>query len=116
MRIPMYRGKWRMQGGWIEGYLCYTSGRNEVGLQTIETRGIVKVLPETVVEYNAGKMGFVFRNLLNQAIVPGYAIAAATKVVGNVVENPELLRVKRLRSNLKTEKRRRRASDVPGST
>lgn len=125
MRIPMYRGKWRMQGGWIEGYLCYTPGRNEVGLQTIETRGIVKVLPETVgeytgrlditgkriyegdivqygaglwvVEYNAGKMCFVFRNIRSGSILPGYAVSAAVQVVGNIVENPEILRTKRIK-------------------
>lgn len=123
MRITMHRGKWRKEGCFIEGYLCYTPSTNEIGLQTIETHGIVPVLPETigeytgrvdiagkriyegdiiqygaglwVVEYNAGKMGFVFRNIRNNGIVPGYAITAAIKVVGNIVENPEILRRKR---------------------
>lgn len=123
MRIPMYRAKWRMQGGFMEGYLCYTLSSNKIGLQTIETRGIVPVLPETVgeytgrldingkriyegdivqygaglwvVEYNSGKMGFVFRNIRNGGIVPGYAVTSAVKVVGNTTENPEILRRKR---------------------
>ena len=124
MRITMHRGKSRLEGCFIEGYLCYTPSTNEIGLQTIETHGIVKVLPETVgeytgrldiegkriyegdiiqygpglwiVEYNTGKMGFMFRNIRNNSIVPGYAITAAVKVVGNIIENPEILRRKRV--------------------
>lgn len=123
MRITMHRGKWRMEGYFIEGYLCYTPSTNEIGLQTIETRGVVPVIPETVgeytgrldvngkriyegdivqygaglwvVEYNTGKMGFVFRNIRNGGIVPGYAVTSAAKVVGNITENPEILRRKR---------------------
>ena len=123
MRITMHRGKWRKEGCFMEGYLCYTPSTKEIGLQTIETHGVVPVIPETigeytgrldtagkriyegdivqygtglwVVEYNAGKMGFVFRNIRNGGIVPGYAITAAVKVVGNIIENPEILRRKR---------------------
>ena len=123
MRITMHRAKWRKEGCFIEGYLCYTPSTKEIGLQTIETRGIVPVLPETVgectgrlditgkriyegdivqygaglwvVEYNAGKMGFMFRNIRNGGIVPGYAVTAAVTVVGNIIENPEILRTKR---------------------
>ena len=123
MRIPMYRAKWRMQGCFMEGYLCYTPTENKIGLQAIETRGIVPVLPETVgectgrlditgkriyegdivqygaglwvVEYNTGKMCFVFRNIRNDAILPGYAVTAAVTVVGNIIENQEIMRTKR---------------------
>lgn len=130
MRISMHRAKWKMDGGFIEGYLCYTPSTNKIGLQTIETHGIVEVLPETVgeytgrlditakriyegdivqygtglwvVEYNAGKMAFVFRNIRNDAILPGYAVTAAVRVVGNIIENPEIIRTKRLRSNLRS--------------
>ena len=51
MRITMHRAKWRMEGCFMEGYLCYTPSTNEVGLQTFETHGIVHVVPETVGEY-----------------------------------------------------------------
>lgn len=123
MRIPMYRAKWRMQGCFMEGYLYYTPTENKIGLQPIETHGIVPVVPETVgeytgrlditgkriyegdivqygaglwvVEYNSGKMGFVFRNIRNNGILPGYAVTAAVTVVGNIIENPEILRTKR---------------------
>lgn len=125
MRIPMHRAKWRMEGCFIEGYICYTPSTNEVGLQTIETRSVVPVVPETVgeytgrlditgkriyeddivqygaglwvVEYNAGKMGFVFRNIRNNGVVPGYAVTAAVRVVGNIIENPEIIRTKRVK-------------------
>lgn len=124
MRITMHRGKWRLEGCFVEGYLCYTPSTNEIGLQTMETHGVVPVVPESVgeytgrldikgkriyegdivqygaglwvVEYNTGKMGFVFRNIRNDAILPGYAVTAAVTVVGNTIENPELLRTKRL--------------------
>jgi len=133
MRIAMHRGKWRKEGCFMEGYLCYTPSKNEIGLQTIETSGIVPVIPETVgeftgrldvngkriyegdivqygaglwvVEYNAGKMGFTFRNIRNDAILPGYAVTAATKVVGNIHENPEILRMKRLQANIRNARR-----------
>lgn len=123
MRITMHRAKWRLDGGWMEGYLCYMIGTNTIGLQTIETHGIVPVVPETVgeytgrldikgkriyegdivqygaglwvVEYNTGKMCFVFRNIRNDAILPGYAVTAAVTVVGNIIENQEIMRTKR---------------------
>lgn len=124
MRIAMHRAKWRPEGGWMEGYLCYTPSTNRIGLQTIETHGVVPVIPETVgeytgrvdvngkriyegdivqygaglwvVEYNTGKMCFLLRNIRNNAILPGYAATAAVKVVGNITENPEILRMKRI--------------------
>ena len=133
MRISMHRAKWRPEGCFIEGYICYTPSTNEVGLQTIETRGVVPVVPETVgeytgrlditgkriyeddivqygaglwvVEYNAGKMGFVFRNIRNNGIVPGYAVTAAVRVVGNIIENPEILRTKRVKTNTRNTRR-----------
>ena len=133
MRITMHRAKWRMEGCFMEGYLCYTPSTNEVGLQTFETHGIVRVVPETVgeftgrlditgkriyegdivqygaglwvVEYNAGKMDFVFRNIRNGGIVPGYAVTSAVKVVGNTTENPEIIRMKRLRTNTRSTRR-----------
>lgn len=108
----------------MEGYLCYTPSTNRIGLQTIETHGVVPVIPETVgeytgrvdvngkriyegdivqygaglwvVEYNTGKMCFLLRNIRNNAILPGYAATAAVKVVGNITENPEILRMKRI--------------------
>lgn len=129
MRISMHRGKWRHEGCFIEGFLCYTPSTREIGLQTVETHGFIPVVPETVgeytgrldingkriyegdivqygaglwvVEYNAGKMGFVFRNIRNGAILPGYAVTASTQVVGNIIENPEILRMKRLQPNLR---------------
>ena len=132
MRITMHRAKWRMEGCFMEGYLCYTPSTNEVGLQTFETHGIVHVVPETVgeytgrldtrgkriyegdivqygtglwvVEYNTGKMCFVFRNIRNNAIVPGYAVTAAITVVGNIIEYPEILRMKRLQANTRKER------------
>ena len=121
----MHRGKWRMEGSWIEGYLCYTPHTGKIGLQTIETRGLVPILPETlgeytgrldtkgkriyekdivqygaglwVVEYNTGKMCFAFRNIRSGSILPGYAVTAAVQVVGNTVENPEIMRTKRIK-------------------
>lgn len=123
MRITMYRAKWRLDRGFLEGYLCYQIGSRTIGIQTTETHGIVPVIPETVGEYtgrlditgkriyegdivqygtglwvvgyNSGKMCFVFRNIRNNAIVPGYAVTAAVKVVGNIIKNPEILRRKR---------------------
>ena len=101
-----------------------------IGIQTRHTHGFTRVIPKTigrftgrydvagkriyegdivqygaglwVVEYNSGKMGFVFRNLRNDAILPGYAVTAATRVVGNIVENPEILRMKRLQTGART--------------
>lgn len=133
MRISMHRAKCRPEGCFIEGYLCYTPSTNKIGLQTIETHGIVEVLPETVgeytgrldvtgkriyegdivqygtglwvVEYNAGKMAFVFRNIRNDAILPGYAVTAAVRVVGNIIENPEILRTKRVKTNTRNTRR-----------
>lgn len=40
-------------------------------------------------------MGFLYRNIRNGEIVPGYAVTEAVKIVGNIVENPEILRRKR---------------------
>ena len=133
MRITMHRAKWRMEGGFLEGYLCYKPSTNVIGLQTIETHGIVSVVPETVgeytgrldvtgkriyegdivqygtglwvVEYNAGKMAFVFRNIRNDAILPGYAVTAAVRVVGNIIENPEIIRTKRVKINTRNTRR-----------
>lgn len=133
MRITMHRAKWRFDGGWMEGYLCYMIGSRTIGIQTTETHGIVPVIPETVgeytgrvdvkgkriyegdivqygtglwvVEYNTGKMCFIFRNIRNNAILPGYAATAAVTVVGNITENPEILRMKRIQANARGHKR-----------
>ena len=122
-----------MEGCFMEGYLSYTPSTNEIGLQTIETHGIVKVLPETigeytgrldtagkriyegdivkygtglwVVEYSTGKMGFIFRNIRNNAIIPGHTAVPAAKVVGNIIENPEILRTKRVQANTRNQRR-----------
>lgn len=130
MTPPLCRAKYDLEGGFLEGYICYVPTSNVIGIQTRHTHGFVRVIPKTigrftgrydvagkpiyegdivsystglwVVEYNSGKMGFVFRNLRNDAILPGYAVTAATRVVGNIVENPEILRMKRLQTGART--------------
>lgn len=59
-----------------------------------------------VVEYSTGKMGFIFRNIRNNAIIPGHTAVPAAKVVGNIIENPEILRTKRVQANTCSTRRK----------
>lgn len=123
MTPPLCRAKHRMDGGFLEGYICYKPSDNAIGIQTRYTHGLISVIPKTigrftgrhdvtgkpiyegdivsystglwVVEYNDGKMGFIFRNIRSGGILPGYAVTAATSVVGNIHEDPGILRTKR---------------------
>lgn len=123
MRLTTHRAKYRREGGFLEGFLCYLPGSKTICIQTRETKGVIPVIPETVgeftgrldiagrriyegdivkygtglwvVEYNTGKMGFMFRNIRSNGIIPGYAVTAAVTVVGNIIDNPEIMRTKR---------------------
>lgn len=135
MTPPLCRAKCDLEGEFLEGYICYVPTSNVIGIQTRHSHGFVRVIPKTigrftgrcdvagkpiyegdivsystglwVVEYNAGKMGFTFRNIRNDAILPGYAVTAATKVVGNTYENPEILRMRRLEANIRGKRRQK---------
>ena len=123
MTLSLCRAKYSMEGAFLEGYVCYVPYSDTIGIQTKETHGFIPVIPKTigrftgrydinakpiyegdivsystglwVVEYSGGKMGFVFRNIRSNGILPGYAVTSATTVVGNIIENPEILRTKR---------------------
>ena len=127
MTPPLCRGKWSMEGCFFEGYICYSPVGDVLSIQDKKTHHCIRVIPKTigrftgrcdvagkpiyegdivsystglwVVEYNAGKMGFTFRNIRSNGILPGYAVTAAVTVVGNVIENPEILRSKRVTNN-----------------
>ena len=134
--MVVHRAKWHKDGGFMEGCLCYKPGTKQVGLQTRDTHGIIPVIIETVgeytgrldtkgkriyegdivqygtglwvVEYNTGKMCFVLRNIRSNGILPGYAVTAAVQVVGNIIENPEILRTKRLQANIRSGKKKQK--------
>lgn len=123
MTPPLCRAKYSMEGAFLEGYVCYVPSSNAIGIQTKGTHGFVPVIPKTIgrftgrydinakpiyegdivsystglwiVEYSGGKMGFIFRNIRSNGILPGYAVTSAAAVVGNIIENPEILRTKR---------------------
>lgn len=128
MTPPLCRAKNDLKGGFLEGYVCYVPTSNVIGIQTRNNHGFVRVIPKTigrftgrydvsgkpiyegdivsystglwVVEYNAGKMGFTFRNIRSDGILPGYAVTATVTVVGNIHDNPEILRTKRLKKGV----------------
>lgn len=123
MTPPLCRAKYDLEGGFLEGYVCYVPSSDTIGIQTKDNHGFIPVIHKTigrftgrydasgkpiyegdivsystglwVVEYSGGKMGFVFRNIRSNGILPGYAVTSATTVVGNIIENPEILRRKR---------------------
>ena len=123
MTPPLCRAKYSMEGAFLVGYVCYVPSSNVIGIQTRRTHGFIAVIPKTigrftgrydvagkavyegdivsystglwVVEYNAGKMTFTFRNIRSGGILPGYAVTAAVTVVGNIHDNPEIMRTKR---------------------